>query len=121
MNGEARHQLVAGLLRRGARRVISAADIHAVIRGAADRESFAVALRERLLGRRLAQFTALVQEFLLGDLAPGVDADEAGQRYAALVSPELYHLVIEELGWTPERHRRWSGRLLQSELLAPGT
>lgn len=89
--------------------------------GAADREAFAVALRERLLDRRVAQVTALDRKFLQGDLAPGVDADEAGQRYAALVSPELYHLVIEELGWTRERHRRWLGRLLQSELLAPDT
>jgi hypothetical protein len=44
---------------------------------------------------------------------------EAGQRYCALVSPELYYLLTVELGWTADRHRTWLVDLLATELLAP--
>lgn len=51
----------------------------------------------------------------------GGDADgpgeEAGQRCAALASPELYHLLTTEVGWTPERFQRWHTELLESDLL----
>lgn len=88
-----------------------------MIRGAADREEFAVALRERLLRERLTGVTALAAEFLDGALRPGMSADEAGARYAALASPELYHLLVTELGWALERYRRWLVELLETDLL----
>jgi AcrR family transcriptional regulator len=92
--------------------------IHAVIRGAADREEFAGELRERLLRRRLEGVTAIAAEYLRGALKPGLTLENAAQRYAALVSPEMYHLCIAELGWTPQQHQQWLTQLLQAELLA---
>jgi hypothetical protein len=53
------------------------------------------------------------------DLRPDVSVSEAGQRYCALVSPELYYLLTVELGWTAEQHRTWLVDLLATELLAP--
>ena len=74
----------------------------------------------RLLQDRLAAQTERIRTHLRDDLRPGLTVSEAGQRYCALASPDLYHLLVSELGWTPERHRRWLTQLLGAELLGPG-
>jgi AcrR family transcriptional regulator len=93
--------------------------IHAVIRGAADKEAFAAELGHRLLQERLAAQTERIGSFLAGDLRAGLSVAEAGQRYCALAGPELYHLLTVELGWTAKRHRTWLTELLATELLGP--
>jgi AcrR family transcriptional regulator len=93
--------------------------IHAIIRGAADKEAFAAAFGRQLLQERLANQTERIRRHLRHDLTPGLSADEAGQRYCVLTSPELYHLLTVELGWTDEHHRTWVSGLLQAELLGP--
>ena len=93
------------------------APIHVVIRGAADKETFAAELGRRLLHERLAGQTERVRICLRDDLRPGLSVDEAGQRYCALASPELYYMVTVEFGWTNEQHRRWLTGLLTAELL----
>ena len=93
--------------------------IHAVIRGAADKEAFAAALGRRLLHDRLTAQTERIRKYLGDDLRPGLSVDEAGQRYCALASPELYYLLTVELGWTADQHRSWLTDLLTTELLAP--
>jgi AcrR family transcriptional regulator len=93
--------------------------VHAVIRGAADREEFAVDLRRRLLERRVGEIVALAGELLDGALPPGMTAREAGERYAALASPELHHLLTVEMGWSAERHRDWLTEAVSGQLLAP--
>jgi AcrR family transcriptional regulator len=91
--------------------------IHAVIRGAADKEPFAAALGRRLMHDRLTNQTERIREYLGDDLRPGLPLAEAGQRYCALTSPELYQMLVVEFGWPPDQHRRWVTRLLTSELL----
>jgi AcrR family transcriptional regulator len=91
--------------------------IHAVIRGAADKEAFAAALGKRLLHDRLANQTERVREYLGDDLRPGLSVADAGQRYSALASPELYQMLTVEFGWTAARHRKWLTDLLETELL----
>jgi AcrR family transcriptional regulator len=91
--------------------------IHAVIRGAADKEVFAAALERRLLQERLAAQTDRIRRYLGGELKPGLSVAEAGECYCALTSPELYQLLTVDLSWTAERHKRWLTRLLQTELL----
>jgi hypothetical protein len=44
---------------------------------------------------------------------------EAGERYCVLTSPEVYHLLTDEFGWSADRHPAWLTRVLQSELLEP--
>jgi AcrR family transcriptional regulator len=95
--------------------------VHAVIRGAADKEAFAAALGRRLLHDRLSNQTERVRAYLGEDLRAGLSVDQAGERYCVLASPELYHLLTVELGWTDEQHRRWLTDLLELELLAPRT
>jgi AcrR family transcriptional regulator len=91
--------------------------IHAIIRGAADKEPFAAELGRRLLAERLANQTERIQRFLGDALRPDLPVAEAGERYCALASPELYHLLTVELGWTAEQHLAWLTQLLQTELL----
>jgi AcrR family transcriptional regulator len=95
--------------------------IHTVIRGAADKEAFAAALGRRLVHDRLAAQTERVRRYLVDDLSPGLSVDEAGQRFCALASPELYYLLTVEFGWKADDHRRWLTDLLQSELLGSRT
>jgi AcrR family transcriptional regulator len=91
--------------------------IHAVIRGAADKEEFAAALGHRLFQDRLEAQTERVRRFLAEDLRAGLSIDEAGERYCVLASPELYHLLTAELAWTPKAHKSWLTELLTTELL----
>lgn len=93
--------------------------IHAVIRGAADGEPFAVELRERLLHNRLAHITASVQRYVGDSLRSGLTAEQAGERACALMSPEMFSLLTVELGWSREQHRTWLCQLLAAELLNP--
>jgi AcrR family transcriptional regulator len=95
--------------------------IHAVIRGAADKEEFAAALGRRLLHDRLTAQTERIRNYLGDQLRAGLSVDQAGQRYCVLASPELYYLLTVELGWTAGQHRRWLTNLLKTELLAPDT
>ena len=91
--------------------------VHAVIRGAADKEPFAAALGSRLLHDRLTHQTERIGRYLGSALRPGLSVSEAGERYCALMSPELYQLLTVEFGWTAARHRNWLTSLLASELL----
>ncbi|HSK59074.1 MAG TPA: helix-turn-helix domain-containing protein [Actinomycetospora sp.] len=93
--------------------------VHAVIRGAADREEFAVDLRRRLLERRVDEIVRLAGDLLDGALPPGMTAREAGERYAALASPEMYHLLTVEMGWSAERHREWLTETVIAQILGP--
>ncbi len=112
------HDRLKGWVEASCRTLARTSPIHAVIRGAADREEFAVELRQRLLRRRLDGVTAIAAEYLHGALRPGLPVEAAAQRYAALVSPEMYHLLVVELGWTPQALQQWLTELLEAELLA---
>jgi AcrR family transcriptional regulator len=93
--------------------------VHAVIRGAADKEPFAAALGSRLLRDRLAHQTERIRRYLGAELRPGLSVSAAGERYCVLTSPELYHLLTVEFGWTAALHRKWLTGLLETELLGP--
>ena len=93
--------------------------IHVVIRGAADKEPFAAALGSRLLHERVTNQTERIRRHLGDHLRRGLSPPEAGQRYCALASPELYHTLTVEFGWTASRHRGWLTALLETELLEP--
>jgi AcrR family transcriptional regulator len=93
--------------------------IHSVIRGAADKEAFAATLAKRLLHDRLVAQTERIGRYLTDDLRTGLSVAEAGQRYCALVGPDLYYTLTAEFGWTAEQHRDWLSELLAKELLEP--
>ena len=44
---------------------------------------------------------------------------EAGQRYCASTSAELYYLLTVGFGWPADQHRKWLTELLETEVLRP--
>ncbi|TDD27834.1 TetR family transcriptional regulator [Kribbella turkmenica] len=93
--------------------------VHALIRGAADSEPFAVKLRERLLRERLADIAMSIERYVSDALRPGLTVNQASERACALASPEMHHLLTVELGWTARQHQEWLCDLLEVELLGP--
>lgn len=50
-------------------------------------------------------------------LRPGLRARDAGDVIHALASPELYHLLVVDRAWSPERYERWLANALVGQLL----
>ena len=50
-------------------------------------------------------------------LRTGVSARDAGDLIHALASPELYHLLVRDRAWAPERYQRWLAEALARQLL----
>jgi AcrR family transcriptional regulator len=111
------HDRLARMVEYSCRILARTQPIHAIIRGAADKEAFAAELGRRLMRERLNNQTERIRHYLAGDLKAGLSVADAGQRYCALASPELYHALTVELGWTAERHQRWLTELISSDLL----
>jgi AcrR family transcriptional regulator len=53
-------------------------------------------------------------------LRPGLTAADALDIYVALVVPEVYHTLVRDRGWSPERYETWLGDTLVAQLLPPG-
>jgi AcrR family transcriptional regulator len=93
--------------------------IHKIIRGASDGEPFAVELRARLLRERLESNTKRIRQYVGEALRPGVPLEVAAERYCALSSPEMHHLMTVELGWSQQAYEEWLAALAEAELLGP--
>jgi AcrR family transcriptional regulator len=91
--------------------------VHAVLRGAADGHPFAAELCTRMLGIRLQIQTRNLQTYLGTSLRPGLTVTQAAERYSALLSPELYHLLTVDHRWTTPRYASWVRDLLDHDLL----
>jgi AcrR family transcriptional regulator len=91
--------------------------VHAVIRGAMGSEPAARDLHAHLLADRRQVMTGLMTELLAGCLRPGLSVEDAAESFLALLSPEMYHLLRNDLGWTADRWVEWLTRVLGNELL----
>ena len=54
-----------------------------------------------------------------GALRPPLRERDAGDIIHALMSPEVYGLLVVDRGWPPERYERWLTDTLVDQLLAP--
>jgi AcrR family transcriptional regulator len=52
-------------------------------------------------------------------LRPGLRERDAADLIHALMSPELYRLLVGDRGWSPERYEEWLGRTLADLLTTP--
>jgi AcrR family transcriptional regulator len=93
--------------------------IHKMIRGASDGEPFAAELRARLLRERLDSNTKRLRQYVGETLRPGIPLEVAAERYCALSSPEMHHLMTQELGWSHQAYEEWLASLAEAELLGP--
>lgn len=91
--------------------------VHHVIRGAADSEPFAVELCARLLRERLASNTQRLRAYVGPELRVGLDLRGAAERYCALGSPEMHHLLTVRIGWSPRRYAAWLSEVAELDLL----
>lgn len=91
--------------------------IHQVIRGAADSEAFAVELSSRLLRERLASNARHLRDYVGDGLRDGLTLQRAAERYCAITSPEMHHLLTAKLGWSRKAHQEWVVALIEQDLL----
>ena len=54
-----------------------------------------------------------------GALRPGLRGTDAADLIHALMSPELYRLLVIDRGWSPERYERWLAATLADQLTSP--
>jgi AcrR family transcriptional regulator len=54
-----------------------------------------------------------------GALRPGLRERDAADIIHALMSPEVYRLLVGDRGWPPQRYEQWLTDVLTSQLLSP--
>ncbi len=54
-----------------------------------------------------------------GALRPELREREAADRIHALMSPEVYRLLVVDRGWSPARYQQWLAEILIDQLLPP--
>ena len=111
------HQRLHRLVELSCETLARTSPVHAVLRGAADGHPFAAELCTRMLGIRLQIQTRNLQTYLGTSLRPGLTVKQAAERYGALLSPELYHLLTVDHRWTTPRYASWVRGLLDHDLL----
>jgi hypothetical protein len=52
-----------------------------------------------------------------GALRPGLRERDAADIVHALLSPELYRLLVVDRGWSAKRYQRWLSETLSAQLL----
>jgi len=52
-----------------------------------------------------------------GALRPDLREREAADIIHALMSPEVYQLLVADRGWPPQRYEKWLARTLIDQLL----
>ena len=94
------------------------APIHRVLVSAADSDADAAALLDTLTAQRQQGQRSIARSLArAGALRAGVRERDAADMIHALLSPELYRLLIVDRGWKVDRYRRWLTAMLVSQLL----
>lgn len=99
---------------------IRVAPLYRILIGAADTDPGAAALVDTL-GRQRQQGQSVIARALAGAgaLRPGLRERDAADVIHALLSPELYRLLVLDRGWTSERYQQWLTETMIHQLLAP--
>ena len=95
------------------------APIYLVLVSAAGADPEAAALLEELTSQRREGQRMVARSLARsGALRPGVRERDAVDVIHALMSPEVYRLLVLDRHWKPQRYERWLTRLLSDQLLA---
>jgi AcrR family transcriptional regulator len=90
-----------------------------VIRNAAPSDPDIGALWRRINTEFHANQRAIVERVdAHGALRPGLDADGAADILWTVNHPNLWQLLVDDRGWTPERYEQWCADLACAQLLA---
>ena len=94
--------------------------IYEAVRGASGSDPEARELWVEILRQRRAGMDNLVRALTRKHtLREGLDATSAADLAWVVVDPGLYHMLVHQRGWTPERYCAWLEETLQTQLL-PG-
>jgi AcrR family transcriptional regulator len=93
-------------------------DVYTVLSRAADSDPEAAVLFETLTEQRARGQQHIVHALHRdGRLRAGTTAEAASDIVHALMSPEMYRLLVTDRGWTPERYQQWAADALAQQLL----
>jgi AcrR family transcriptional regulator len=93
-------------------------DVYTVLSRAADSDPEAAVLFETLTEQRARGQQRVVHALHRdGRLRAGTTAEAASDIVHALMSPEMYRLLVTDRGWTPERYQLWAADTLAQQLL----
>jgi len=94
--------------------------IHRILLSAAATDPAAAALLAEYTRQRQAGQGQIARSLArAGALRPGLRERDAADIIHALMSPELYRLLVSDRGWPPERYEQWLTGLLICQLLPP--
>lgn len=96
------------------------AAIYRILVSAAQSDPDAAALLEELTSQRQEGQGRLARSLArAGALRPKLRERDAGDIIHALMSPELYRLLVVDRGWSLDRYEKWLTETLVDQLLAP--
>lgn len=96
------------------------ASLYRILVSAAGTDRDAAALLDELTRQRQQGQRVIARSLArAGALRPELKERDAADLIHALVSPELYRLLVLDRGWPPERYERWLTRTLVDQLLPP--
>jgi AcrR family transcriptional regulator len=94
-------------------------DVYRILSGASGSDPAAAVLLAGYQQQRDEGQSRIVRSLArAGVLRPGMRERDAADLVHALMSPELYRLLVIDRGWRPERYERWLARTLVDQLTA---
>ncbi len=96
--------------------------MHRILVSAAGSDPDAAALlAEQMRQRQQGQAQIARSLARAGALRPKLRERDAADIIHALMSPEVYRLLVGDRGWPPERYEQWLKDILIDQLLGPAT
>ena len=115
-------QLLAGFVALTARVNAMVAPLYRVLVSAAGNDAGAAALLDTLTQQRQQGQRRIARSLAhAGALRNGIRERDAADIIHALLSPELYRLLVIDRGWTTERYEPWLTETLIGQLLPPSS
>jgi AcrR family transcriptional regulator len=98
------------------------APLYRILVSAAGTDPDASALLDELTRQRQVGQRVIVRALAaIGALRPELRGSDAADVVHALLSPEMYRLLVVDRGWKAERYKRWLTTTLAQQLLDPGS
>jgi AcrR family transcriptional regulator len=114
-------QQLTGFVKNAVRVNGRVAPLYRILLSAAGADPEAAALLDELTRQRQQGQRVIARAFArAGALRPGLRERDAADVIHALMSPELYRLLVVDRAWGTERYERWVAGILADQLLAGG-
>jgi AcrR family transcriptional regulator len=111
-------QILSGYARHVYQAAARTAPLHQVVQAAAGLDADIRALAEEGRAQRIRGMRAMAQSLAdRGALKPGLTPLEAADVLWLLIDPSIYHRLVIEQKWTPDRYQEWLADALISLLI----